>query len=92
MRINEATYEKLKTPLKVNGNLKPDLRYLNLENEESNYQLSLCLSLPCENSGKEQLKLTQCNLSTMHAICCTSYLWIYFLHNVTQFIASINFL
>ena len=24
MRINEVTYEKLKTPLKVNGNLKAD--------------------------------------------------------------------
>ena len=26
MRINEVTYEKLKTPLKVNGNLKANIK------------------------------------------------------------------
>ena len=31
MRVNEVTYEKLKTPLKVNGNLKRVLKIINYD-------------------------------------------------------------
>ena len=39
MRINEVTYEKLKTPLKVNGNLKDSVH------TQSFYQVSVLQSL-----------------------------------------------